>query len=166
MLFFEADTGGGQIRGVNQAHRPGLPKIAGEQRRQHLLVDASQARHAHTSTERVHHPHVGHATLTAQTSKLSPRALLRQHFDQQVNGVNRREQGQQVNAIQLGGGVFAMPSAGGVVGPAVIDEIVGDERGEEFKQCRRARGREIGIHGHQATLGNLTRQRECPTPEF
>jgi len=108
----------------------------------------------------VHHPHVGHTALTAQIGKLSPRTLLRQHFDQQVHGMNRREQAQQVNAIKLCGGVFAMPPAGGVVRPAFIDEIVGDKRGEEFKQCRRAGGRKIGIHGHQTTLGNLTRQRE------
>jgi hypothetical protein len=108
----------------------------------------------------VHHPHVGHTALTAQAGKLSPRALLRQHFDEQVHGMHWREQAQQVNAIELCGGVFAMPPAGGVVRPAFIDEIVGDERSEEFEQCRRAGGWKIGIHGHQTTLGNLTRQRQ------
>ena len=80
--------------------------------------------------------------------------------------MHRGEQAQQVNAIELGGGVFAMPPAGGAVGPAVVDEIVGDERSQEFEQRRRAGGRKIGIHGRQTTVENLTRQRQCPTLTF
>jgi hypothetical protein len=123
-----------------------------------MLVDPPQSRHAHATAELVHHSHIGHPVLAAQTGELSPGPLLRQHFDQQVYGMNRREQAQQVNAIKLGGGVFAMPSAGGTVRPAFVDEIVGDKWSQEFEQCRRAGGRKIGIHGRKTTPENLTRQ--------
>jgi hypothetical protein len=159
VLFFEADTGSGQISGINQSHRPWLPGISGEQRHEQVLVDSSQSRHAHATPELVHHPHVGHPTLAAQRGEFSPRALLRQHFDQQVHGMHRREQTQQVNAKELGGGVFAMPPAGGTVRPAFVDEIVGDKRIHKLKQGNRAGRRKIGIHGNQTTLRNLTRQR-------
>jgi len=125
-----------------------------------VLVDSSQSRHAYATPELVHHPHVGHPASAAQRGEFSPRALLRQHFDQQVHGMYRREQTQQVNAIELGAGVFAMPPAGGTVRPAFVDEIVGHERIQEFKQRRRAGGRKVGIHGSQTTPGNLTRQRQ------
>lgn len=131
-----------------------------------MLIDPPQPRHAHATAKLVHHPHVGHPALAAQTGKFSPRALLRQHFDQQVHGMDWREQAQQVNAIKLGGGVFAMPPAGGAVRPRFVDEIVRDEWGQKFEQRRCAGGRKIRIHGSKTTSGNLTRQRLCPITHF
>jgi hypothetical protein len=160
VLFFEAATGGGQIGGINQSHRPRLPDISGEQRREQVLVDSAQSCHAHATPELVHHPHVGHPVLTTQPGEFSPRALFRKHFDQQVHGMHRREQTQPVNAKELGRGVFAMPPAGGAARPAFVDEIVGHKRIQEFEQRHRAGGRKVGIHGSQTTPGNLTRQRQ------
>ena len=116
-----------------------------------MLVDPPQSRHAHATAELVHHPHVRHTALTTQAGEFSPRALLWQHFKQQVHGMHGREQAQQVNTIKLGGGVFAMPPAGGAMRPAGVDKIVGNERSQEFKQCRRAGGRKVGIHGPKTT---------------
>lgn len=160
MFFFEADTGGRQIGGIHQSHRPRLPEIVGEQRCEQMRVDPPQSRHAHAAAKLVQHPHVGHPALAAQAGKLSPRTLLWQHFDQQVHGMDWREQAQQVNAIKLRGGVFTMPPAGGAVRPAFVDEIVGHERIQEFEQRHRAGGRKVGIHASQTTPGNLTRQRQ------
>jgi hypothetical protein len=112
-----------------------------------MRVDPPQSRHAHAAAELVHHSHVGHPTLPAQTGEGSPHALLRQHFDQQVHGMHRGKQAQQMHPKQLGCGVFAMPPAGGGVRPAFVDEIVRNERRQEFEQRRRAGGRKIGIHG-------------------
>jgi hypothetical protein len=81
VLFFEADTGGGQIGGINQSHRPWLPGIIGQQRREQVLVDPAQSRHTHATPKLVHHPHVGHPALATQLGEFSPRALLRQQFD-------------------------------------------------------------------------------------
>ena len=125
-----------------------------------MLIDPPQSRHAHAATKLVHHPHVGHPALAAQAGKLSPRTLLWQHFDQQIYGMDWRAQAQQVNAIKLRGGVFAMPPASGAVRPRFVDEIVRDEASQKFEQCRRAGGRKIGIHGSNTTSGNLTRLRQ------
>jgi hypothetical protein len=84
VLFFEADTGGGQIGGIDQPDRPRLPGIRGDQRREQVLVDPPQPAHAGAGAERVQHPHVGHPALAPQPGEFSPRALLGQHFDQQV----------------------------------------------------------------------------------
>lgn len=88
MLFFEADTGGGQICGVDQSDRPRLPGITGDQRREQMLIDPPQPGHAHAGAECVQHPHVGHPVLAPQLGKLSPGTLLGQPFDQQVQGMH------------------------------------------------------------------------------
>jgi len=54
-----------------------------------VLVDSAQSRHAHATPELVHRPHVGHPALAAQRGEFSPRALFRQHFDQQVYRMHR-----------------------------------------------------------------------------
>ena len=64
-----------------------------------------------------------------------------------------------MNAKELGGSVFIASPAGVAVRPAFVDEIVGDKRIHKLKQSNRAGRRKIGIHSHQTTLGNLTRQR-------
>jgi hypothetical protein len=104
--------------------------------------------------------------LTAETRERSPRSLFWQHLDQQVQGVNRREQTQQVNAKELGGGMRAVPAPGGTVRPALVDEIVRNKRIQEFKQSHRAGGRKTGIHVCQPASENLTRQRQSPPLQF
>jgi hypothetical protein len=133
VLFFEAATGGGQIGGINQSHRPRLPSISGDQRREQMLVDPPQPAHVHAAAELVQDPHAGHLGLTTQTGKLSPGALLRQHFDQQVQGMHWREQTQQVHPVKLCRAVIPPPTTGGTSWPAFIDEIVGDKRIQELK---------------------------------
>ena len=93
-----------------------------------MLVDPSQPGHAQPRPKLVQHPHIGHPALAAPARAGPPRPLLRQQFDQQVQGMHRREQTQQVNAKELGGGVRAVPSTGAAVRPYLIDEIVGDQR--------------------------------------
>ena len=93
MLFFEADTGGWQVRGIHQSHRPRLPEIAGEQRIEQMIVDPPQPGHPHAAAKLVQNPHAGHLGLPAQTGELSPRALFGQQLDQQVHRMYRRQQG-------------------------------------------------------------------------
>jgi hypothetical protein len=90
--------------------------------------------------------HARHLGLAAQAGELSPRALLRQQFDQQVHRMHRRQQAQQMEPIQLGRTVLPPPPARVARRPALADEIVGHKRIEEFKQGRRAGGRKVGIH--------------------
>ena len=121
-----------------------------------MLVDSPQSRHAHATSKLVHHPHIGHSALATQIRELS--------LDQQVHRMHRREQAQQVNAKELGHGVFVMSSARATLRPAFVDEIVGNEQIQEFEQGHRAGRRKIGIHAPKPTAGNLTRQRRRLTP--
>jgi hypothetical protein len=166
VLFFEAATGGGQVGGINQSNRPRLPSISGDQRREQMLVDPPQPGHAHAAAELVQDPHAGHLGLTTQTGKLSPGALLWQHFDQQVQGMHWREQTQQVHPVKLCRAVIPPPTTGGTSWPAFIDEIVGNKRIQKFKQSDRAGRRKVGVHGLNPTFGNLTRQRQRDSPQF
>jgi hypothetical protein len=111
-----------------------------------MLIDLAQAQHPHAVPEFVQHPDSGHLAVAAQSGELPPRALLRQQGHQQVQGMDRGEQTQQMHPIQLRGGIGSTPPAGGPGRPAVIDEIVGDEWAEEFEQLSRARQRKVGIH--------------------
>lgn len=130
MLFFEASAGGGQIGGVNQSHRTLPPSIVLNEGLEELLIDLPESGDAQPRPKLMQHAHVGHAVLPPQPGELSPGGLLRQHLHQQVQGMDWREQAQEMDAKELRGGVLAVPATGRAVWPALIDEIVGDERGE------------------------------------
>jgi hypothetical protein len=133
VLFFEAHAGGRQIGGVHQPHGPRLPAIVGQQRFEQMLVDAPQSGHPHLTAELMQHPHIWPRVPTTHAGKLSPSRLLRQHFDQQVHRMHRRKQTQQMHAVELGGGVGAMPAACATSRPARVEEVVGNERIEQFE---------------------------------
>ena len=166
MLFFEADARRRQIGGIDQSDRSFPPAIGLDQRLEQVLVDPPQSRHTQAGSELVQHAHARHLVLAAQTSKLPPRTLLRQHFHQEVQGMDGREQAQQMHAIELSGGVLSMPAASAPGGPGLIDEIVRNERGQQSEQLGRAGRGQVGIHGRQPTSGNLTRQRQRRPPAF
>lgn len=111
-----------------------------------MLIDLAQALHSHALPEFVQHPDSGHLAVAAQTGELPPRALLRQQGHQQVQEMDRGEQTQQMHPIKLRGGIGPPPPARGLGRPAVIDKIVGDERGQEFEQLGRAGHGKVGIH--------------------
>jgi hypothetical protein len=131
-----------------------------------MLVDAPQSRDAQPCPELVQHAHAGHLALAAQTGKLPPGALLRQHLHQEIQGMDGAEQTQQMHSIELSRGVLSMSPARVTGGPTLIDEIVGNERSQQFEQFGRAGRRKIGIHGSQRMFGNLTRQQQWPNVRF
>jgi hypothetical protein len=98
-----------------------------------MLIDLPQPGDADTRSELVQHAHIGYPALAAQIGKLSPRTLLGQHFHQQIQRMHRREQAQQMDTKELSGGVLATPPAGAAVRPALIDKIVGNERGQQLE---------------------------------
>ena len=124
-----------------------------------MLVDPPQSGDAQAAAELVQHAHAGHLRLAAQAGKLSPSPLLRQQFDQEVQRRDRREQTQQMHPIKLSGGVSSPPSARGRSGPALIDEIIGNEWSQLFEEFGGARRRQIGVHDKKPTVCILTRQR-------
>jgi len=54
-----------------------------------MLVNPPQPLYPNATAELVQNPHAGHLGLPAQSRELSPRPLLWQHFDQQVQGMHR-----------------------------------------------------------------------------
>jgi len=98
-----------------------------------MLVDPPQPGHSRASAKLMQHPHIRPPALATHVGKLSPSPLLGQHLDQQVHRVHRREQTQQMHAVELGGGVGAMPSASATTRPAIVDEVVGNERIEQLE---------------------------------
>jgi len=131
-----------------------------------LLIDLPPSCDPQTCPKLVPHAHVGYPALATQTRKLSPRALLRPHFHQQVQGMHGREQAEQMAAQELSGGVLAVPATSATVRPALIDKIVGDERSQQFEQCGRAGRRKVGVHEPEPTAVILTRQRQRQPPCF
>ena len=117
-----------------------------------MLVDAPQTSDAQPAAKLVPHAHAGHLGLAAQTGELSPGALFRQQFDQEVQGMDGREQTQQMHPIQLSGGVFSTPPARVSGGPGLIDEIIGNEWSQQFEEFGGARRRQFGVHCHQPTV--------------
>jgi hypothetical protein len=114
-----------------------------------MRIDAPQAGDAQAGPELVQNAHAGHLDLAAQAGKLSPGALLRQHFNQEIQGMNRREQAQQMHPVELSRGVIATSSAGGCCGPEVIDKIVGNERCQPFEKFGGASRRKVRVHAPQ-----------------
>jgi hypothetical protein len=147
VLFLEAATGGRQIGGIDQSHRPRLPDIAGAQRREQMRVDLPPPGHSHAAAKFVPDAHPGDLGWAAQTGKLSPRALLRQQLDQQIHGRPRRPQPQQREPLKVGRTVLLPAPTGVAVRPTFIEEIVGHERVPQFQQSRRAGRRKVRIHG-------------------
>ena len=149
MLFFEAHAGRRKIGGSHQPRRPRLPEIAGQQRFEQMLVDPPQAGHSHAPAKLMQHPHIRPRVLARHAGKLSPIPLLGQHFDQQVHRMHWRKQTQQMHAVELGGRVGAMPAASATTRPALVDEVVGDERIEQFEQGGGTGGWQVKVHGRR-----------------
>jgi hypothetical protein len=84
--------------------------------------------------------------------KLPPSALLRQQLEQQVDGVNRGQQRQQVDTPQLCGAEMSRTTARGGVRPSLAEKPIGNERGELLKQGVGAGGRKQRIHAANPTL--------------
>jgi hypothetical protein len=116
---------------------------------EHLRIDPPQAGDTQAGPELMQDAHAGHLGLATQAGKLSPGALLRQHLDQEIQGMNRREQTQQMHPIELSRSVLATSPARGRCGPAAIDKIVGNERSQQFEKFGGAGRRKVRVHACQ-----------------
>lgn len=114
-----------------------------------MRIDLPQSGDAQAGPEFVQDAHAGRLGLATQAGKLSPGALLRQHFDQEIQGMNRREQTQQMHPIKLRRSVLATSPAGGRCGPAVIDKIVGNKRSQQLEKFSGAGRRKVRVHAYQ-----------------
>ena len=111
-----------------------------------MFIDPPQTGHSQAAAKFMQDAHPGHLGLAPQPCEFSPRALLGQELDQQIDRMHRREQTQQMDPIKLGRAEIAPPPARVVLWPCLVDEIVGHQRAQKFKQSRRAGCRKVGIH--------------------
>jgi hypothetical protein len=123
-----------------------------QQRAKQLVVDAPQTADpdevAQVMQEGSHRP----MAAIGQMSEATPSALLREHLDDQIEGMRRGQQTQEQDSIKLGWMEthrLASPATGG---PQFIDEIVRNKGRQLFKKFGRAGGSQREIH----------RQKACP----
>jgi hypothetical protein len=88
------------------------------------FIDLPQPRDPQTSTELIQHSHVGQITLVGQMREGSPLALFGQAIQQQIEGMHRREQRQQMQPPELGGAELTPRATGGPETPSPVDEII------------------------------------------
>jgi len=122
-----------------------------------MFIDVAQAGDAQAIAQLVEHPYIRNGALVGQVGKAAPVALFGQHLEQQVEGMRRREQGQQVNAIQLGRTEAAAASAPQGPGQQLVHVRIGHMRGKFPEQCGRARLRKKRFHAPTATPRNPLR---------
>jgi hypothetical protein len=60
------------------------------------------------------------------------------------------EQTQQMHPVELSSAVLSMSPARVTGRPTLIDEVVGNQRSQQFEQFGRAGRRKIGVHGASA----------------
>jgi hypothetical protein len=78
----------------------------------------------------VEHPDIGNGESVGQTSESPPVSLFGQHLEQEVEGVDRAEQGEQMEAVQLGRAELAPSSPPRREREQLVDKIVGNIRVE------------------------------------
>jgi hypothetical protein len=116
-----------------------------------MVIDAAQAGHAHAVAKLVEHPHIRNGALVGQVGKAAPVALFGQHLHQEIEGVCRRQEGQQMDPIQLGRAEASVPSAPHGTGQQLVHERIGHMRGKFPEQGGRAGRRQKRFHAPRAT---------------
>ena len=89
--------------------------------------------------------HVRHVVAVPQSSERSPRRLFREHGHQEIERVDGRQEGQQMQAPELGGTELPAGTAPGPQGPVFVDELVGNVRIEQ-REVLGGTGRRQGVH--------------------
>jgi hypothetical protein len=64
-----------------------------------VFVDETQPGHSHVLAKLVEHPDIGNGESVGQTSESPPVSLFGQHLEQEVEGVDRGEQGEQMESV-------------------------------------------------------------------
>lgn len=105
-----------------------------------MFVDETQPGHSHVLAKLVEHPDIGDGESVGQTSESPPLSLLGQHLDQEVEGVDRAEQGEQMESVQLGRAESAAASTPWGGREQLVDEWVGNIWVEFVQECGGAGG--------------------------
>ena len=129
-----------------------------------MFIDVAQARNPQVVAKLVEQPHIRNGALVGQVGKAAPVALFGQHLDQQVEGMSRREQGQQMDSIQLGRAEAPVPSAPQGTGPQLVHKPIGPMRGTFPEPGGCARQRKQRFHALRATPRKLVRPQKSSPP--
>lgn len=131
-----------------------------------MFIDVAQAGDAHAVAKFVEHPDIWNGALVGQVGKATPVALFGQHLDQQVEGMGRREQGQQMDPVQLGRAEAWVPSAPQGTGQQLVHERIRHMRRKFPEQRGRARLRKKRFHAPTATPRKFLRPQKSSPPIF
>ena len=131
-----------------------------------MFIDVAQAGDAQAIAKLVEHPYIRNGALVGQVGKAAPVALFGQHLDQQVEGMRRREQGQQMDPIQLGRAEASVPSAPQGAGQELVHKRIGHMREKFPEQGGRARQRTKRFHAPTATPRKPVRPQKSSPPRF
>jgi len=131
-----------------------------------MFIDVAQAGDAQAVAKLVEHPDIRNGALVGPVGKAAPVALFGQHLDQQVEGMRRREQGQQMDPIQRGRAEASAPSAPQGAGQQLVHKRIGHMRGKFSEQGGRARQRKKRFHAPTATPRKPVRPQKTSTPIF
>jgi hypothetical protein len=127
VLFFKPRASGWQIGRVDQGEcRSGRIQIL-DQRVQQMTVDLPQTAHPDFFTEGVHHAHVGQLGQVAQPGKTPPSFLFGEQAHEQIEGMHRSDEGQQMQPPQLRGTEVMTSATGLEPWPPFIQVIVRHE---------------------------------------
>lgn len=131
-----------------------------------MFIDVAQAGNPQAVAKLVKHPHIRNGALVGQAGKAAPVALFGQHLDQQVEGMRRREQDQQMSPIQLGRAEASVPSAPQGTGQQLIHERIGHMGGKFPEQRGCACLRKKRFHAPRATPRTPVRPQKTSPPIF
>lgn len=102
------------------------------------------------------HPDIRGTAGGGEVSKTTPGGLLGQHPDQEVEGMDRTQDGEQMDSEELGLGVAETTTRSAWMGPLGVDEVVWNKRGKGVEECGRT-GLGKGLrHGKSLPLWILT----------
>jgi len=104
------------------------------QRLAQLVVDGAQTRHPHAGAELVEQRHVRYALPPPQASEGSPRALLREHRQEQIQRPDWGQNDQQMQPPQLGGTEGRTRATRRTEIPPLVDERIRNVRIQQVQQ--------------------------------
>jgi len=131
-----------------------------------VLVDETQPVDSQALAKLVEHPDIGDGESVGQTSESPPVSLFGQHLDQEVEGMNRGEQSEQMESVQLGRTESSSASTPWGGRKQFVDELVGNIRVEFVQECDGAGGWEQGVHEAENYPKNHHLSAENPDPSF
>lgn len=121
----------------------------GQQLPKQMMVDLAKAAHPQRPPKIIEHVCLGNRKAVGQARKFTPWLLLPQAADERIETKSASEQNQQVDAPQLGRVEARAPTFAPLSREALINEIIGNVRGENPQEFTRANRWKFHASGYQ-----------------